>query len=367
MRVMKKLALICFIASIVLPFPLHSQTADVLLREGDEMYKAGKYEQAAESWKRALESDPKNLEAKQKLDKLYTEKYVNDKEHYEKTIKEFSSKKQSLLLNQKKEVTIDWDAVEGATKYLVQIKDKSGALLVDNTVSENKITFSVTPGDYLARVGAYNIFDKIGAWSDWTELKVVTPESAEAHPFPGVTSHGFMLEAGYQYSFMLSDYSDIYESSPAGWILRLGYQMKRLSIFESMPVLQNMHLECEIGRRTFTNRDYISNYDLTFDVNSVIMNVAYVSDFRFPVNVALRVGGGAAFSRQSIKMTDPAVSPGIPSGVSTTDPCYQFSASAVIDAGLSLFIEAGAGIFWVDYIEIDMKSVSLFCLAGIHI
>ncbi len=367
MRVMKKHALIYFIAGIALPFSLHSQTNDVLLREGDEMYRAGKYEQAAESWKRALELDPKNLEAKQKLNKLYSEKYESDKEHYEKTIKEFSSKKQSLLLNQKKEVTIDWDAVEGVTKYLVQIKDKSGALLVDNTVLENRITFSLTPGDYMARVGAFNIFDKIGAWSDWTELKIVTKDSQDAIPFTGAIDHGFIFAAGYLYSFMVSDYSDMYESSPEGWILRLGYQMKRLSVFESMPVLRSMHLECELARRTFTNRDNRSSYDLTFDVNSVIMNIAYVSDFRFPVNVALRVGGGATFSRQSIKINDPTVTLGTPSRVSTTDPCYHFSASAIIDAGLSLFIEAGVGIFWVDYIEIDMKSVSLFCLVGIHI
>lgn len=356
-----------FLAVIALPFAVYSQSANDLLRAGDEYYQSGDYGKAAESWKRALEADPKNSEAKQKLEKLYSDKYKDDKEYYESKISSLSLKKNSPPLSQAKEVTIDWDAVDGATKYLVQIKDSADKLLLDTTVTDNRISFPAPPGNYRMRVGAYNIFDKIGVWSEWTELKVVRRESAEESPFPGVTSHGFMFTAGYLYSFVFSDYSEMYEASPRGWILRLGYQMKRLSMFESIPVLRNMHLECEFAHRYFNNRDSISNYDIALDVNTTSLNIAYVTDFRFPVNFALRLGGGSAYSRQSVRANGPLVLFNTPSKITTMDPCYQFSASVVINAGVSLFIDAGAGILWIDYVETDMKSVSLFCLAGIHI
>lgn len=363
----KRHALIFFLAAVALPCAVFSQSADGLLRAGDEYYRNGDFSKAAESWKRALDADPKNLEVKQKLEKLYSEKRVDDQGQYEKKISDLSLQKKSMLADHTKEVVIDWEAVDGAAKYLVQIKDSSDKMLVNSIVAENRIRFPVSPGNYRMRVGAYNIFEKIGAWSDWTELKVVAAESLEAHPFPGAISHGCMFTAGYLYSFVVSDFRDLYESSSNGWILRFGYQMKQMHIVESIPVLRNMHLECEIARRSYINRDSITNYDMTLDVFSVHLNAAYISDFSFPVNFALRMGGGAAYSRQSIKMNDPSLSVGTPTNITTNDPCYQFSVSALIDVSPSLFIEVGTGIFWIDYLETDLKSVSLFCLAGIHI
>lgn len=358
--------LLFFLVVIALPLSLYSQSGEELLRAGDEYYKNGDYMKAAETWKQALDADPKNAEAKQKLEKLHAEKYKNDKEYYEQKITALALKKKSST-TAAKEVTIDWDAVDGATKYIVQIKDESDKTLVDKTVKENKITFPVSPGNYRIRVGAYNIFEKIGAWSEWTELKVVTRDSPEALPFLGVPSHGFNFAAGYLYSFVMSDYSDMYESSPKGWLMRFGFEMRTIHMFELMPVVKNLHLEYELSRRLYKNRDSLSDYTITLEIVSMGLNVAYITDFNFPVNFAFRLGGGAAYSRQSLKVNDPIITLATPSKLTSTDPCYNFSASLLIESGLSMFFEAGAGMFLVDYIAVDMKAISLFFLAGIHI
>ncbi len=363
----KRHALMLLLAAIAFPISLLSQSIDGLLRTGDEYYKNGDFNKAAESWKRALDADPKNKEVKQKLEKLYSQKYANDKGDYEEKISDLSLKKKSIMAGRTKEVTIDWDAVDGASKYLVQIKDSSGKMLVDTSVTENRISFPVSPGNYTIRVGAYNIFEKIGAWSEWTELKVVTPELSEAYSFRGATDHGLMCAAGYLYSFVFSDYSDIYESSPRGWLIKLEYPLVKVIPVENIPVVKNIRLEVECAQRYFTGRSSLQNIDTSLELNSVLFNIGYVSDFNFPVNYAIRFGGGVVRSIQSAKVEDPAIELSVASEITSTDPCYQFTASVIMDIGIPLFIEAGAGIFWVDYIGIDMKSISLFCLAGIHI
>jgi hypothetical protein len=264
-------------------------------------------------------------------------------------------------------VTIDWEPVEGATKYLVQIKDSGEKLLVDRTIADTRVSFPASPGTYRIRVGAFNIFEKLGSWSDWTGVKVVAKDSPEALPYLGMIDHGFTFSGGYQFSFIFSDFSDVYESSRQGWIAKIGYQMKQFDLFATMPVVRNMRLEADISNRIFTNRDSIRDYDISLNITSLMLAVAYVTDFDFPLNLALRIGGGAAFTSQQLKSKDPTVSINMPSQLTSTDPCYLFSASLVLETGINIFIETGAGAFLVDYLSSDLKSTFLFILAGMHI
>ncbi|MCX7679745.1 MAG: hypothetical protein N2316_11080 [Spirochaetes bacterium] len=287
-------------------------------------------------------------------------------ENKEDRKKEFSSNQHSSFSANHKEITIDWESVDGAIKYLVQIKDSNETLIVNKEVNENRISFPARPGKYYARVGAYNIFQKIGTWSDWTEITVATKQSSEIHPSFEQKHHGYNFSVGYVYSQIISSLHDMYESSNMGFVMRGSYCVNEISALAAIPIIKDIQIEMEFSRRRFDGADVQQKFDSSLELQMMCVNVAYVSNFQIPVNYALRISSGVVRTVQSIKILNPLEVSQFPPTLTTVDPCYQISLSVVVNLGSTFFLDAGASLVYVDYLSENMKAGSLFCLLGIH-
>ncbi len=69
-------------------------------------------------------------------------------------------------------VFLTWEEVNGASGYLVNVKNPLGRLEVDRRIQENKLDFFLPVGDYLFRVAAIDPFGHPGEWSAWRTLRV---------------------------------------------------------------------------------------------------------------------------------------------------------------------------------------------------
>lgn len=70
-----------------------------------------------------------------------------------------------------------WKPIQEANGYQVQIKDKSGKLVIDAKTSKNFFPIeSLPPGDYQTRTAPLNLFQKPAVWSLWRELEIVVSE-----------------------------------------------------------------------------------------------------------------------------------------------------------------------------------------------
>jgi len=68
---------------------------------------------------------------------------------------------------------LQWEPVQNATSYRVEVKDVAGNILLSEITPATKMVVKLGPGDYSHRVGVVGKFGKITGWSDWVEFTVV--------------------------------------------------------------------------------------------------------------------------------------------------------------------------------------------------
>lgn len=74
---------------------------------------------------------------------------------------------------------LQWERVEEAKGYKVQIVDKNGREVFDKITGSESIKFMLPNGNYKFRVGVLNIFSKVELWTDWSPLTVKNPVQPE--------------------------------------------------------------------------------------------------------------------------------------------------------------------------------------------
>jgi hypothetical protein len=72
---------------------------------------------------------------------------------------------------EKKEKKLEWQAVEGASFYLVEIEN-GGVILYSLKTEEPFLPLFLTPGEYNVRISVFNKFEKLSSRSDWNPLTV---------------------------------------------------------------------------------------------------------------------------------------------------------------------------------------------------
>jgi hypothetical protein len=74
---------------------------------------------------------------------------------------------------------LEWEEVKFSKGYQVQIRNSNKKVLIDEKVNENKYKIKLPEGVYEERLGVYNKFGKISAFSEWEKIvvsKVFIPE-----------------------------------------------------------------------------------------------------------------------------------------------------------------------------------------------
>lgn len=72
-------------------------------------------------------------------------------------------------------VTIEWREAEGARGYVVEVRDDAGKPVATERATTNSVRLKLPVGRYEHRVGALNVFSKVGVWTEWKPLQVLKP------------------------------------------------------------------------------------------------------------------------------------------------------------------------------------------------
>jgi hypothetical protein len=207
------------------------------------------------------------------------EKPLHAKKH--KPIK--VEKKSAVTLRKKSErrhlspLSLKWPGVHYAIRYRVQVKDHRGTIIVDKETVKTEITFMVHPGKYMIRIGAITPFEKLASWSEWDSFTVKSRLPCE--------KVGFYVSPGMTYSFYMpplnSEKGDVFP----GALLTLG-------IFGTKGAGRWHGGEMELAYFRHSGTTFLSTYNrLTGGLNYV-----FTTRFNFPLNLALRLGGGISYT-----------------------------------------------------------------------
>jgi hypothetical protein len=67
-------------------------------------------------------------------------------------------------------IRLEWEQVESADEYHLQIKNQNEKIIIDTKINKNYYELKLTEGNYYYRIGVYNKFKKISGYSDWEDL-----------------------------------------------------------------------------------------------------------------------------------------------------------------------------------------------------
>ncbi|TGM76543.1 hypothetical protein EHR04_13585 [Leptospira levettii] len=83
----------------------------------------------------------------------------------------------SSLLSQEGTKLIAWKPIADANGYQIQIKDKSGKLILDKKINTAYHSIEELPsGIYMVRTAPLNLFKKPAVWSVWKDLEIIISE-----------------------------------------------------------------------------------------------------------------------------------------------------------------------------------------------
>jgi hypothetical protein len=113
--------------------------------------------------------------------------------------------------------SISWEAVDGAIRYDVMVRDEKGSIVLKETVESNRISFSLEPGKYSINIIAINKFNKPHSESGWEEFEI-----AKKPPFRQITEGTLIrVAAGAHFSIPMAPWDDFLNPA-VGASLRVG-------------------------------------------------------------------------------------------------------------------------------------------------
>lgn len=234
-------------------------------------------------------------------------------------------------------VTIDWAAVDGAIRYEVEISDKKGTTVLKETVSGNRITFRLPPGNYRMKVRTINIFEKIGSESGWENFSIAKKGPGERKKY-----YDYRLRAslGIPYFTFMPEWNSLLKNSYSGVEMRVGF-------FGKNGFWRNIGGEIEASYSTFDGKEAPASSDYSLKTAIAAMGLCYGTRFEYPLNFFIRFGVGAAKSA----LTYTPLLTATENSKTSADLYYHTGISVEYNFYRNFYLEAGA-----DYYEIQLST-----------
>ncbi len=264
----------------------------------------------------------------------------------------------------KKTYRLNWNEIEGAIRYQIQIEDR-GTIVLDKQVDSNSATFAITPGKYRIRIGAINKFQKVGSWSAWEDITVA--ESVYYDRFSrgrDLLGLGIKLSAGISYFQLQPEWNAVYQNSSAGIAVNVAYPLGHLPPFSSIGVLRYTGLEIETNRVTFPGKDDPNRIQSDLSSTFTGGNIYFMTNLQLPVNLLIHVGTGIVYTQQEYEKLDGS---GKTAVLTSRDPYYKVGLSLEFSPFHSYFLDGGVDYYLVRYQDEDLKSLRYYCLVGVRL
>jgi hypothetical protein len=266
-----------------------------------------------------------------------------------------------------KKIKLSWEEVEGAVSYNIIIKDSIGNTIIDKELDSNTITLELRPDNYKIRIASINKFGKISTWSDWADLIIEKPVIKQ--PEKEISSsvlRNFKIGIGGSYFMIQPDWNKYYKDSYYAAGLDISYAFRGVNFPSFLIFMRYTGLDIESNYVKFTDKKAFNNIE--GDMTSIIsgFNLFISTYFDFPLNFAIRGGGGIAYTILNYKKYD---NTGVlmEKGSSSTSATY-YKAGISMECSLSsrLFVEACADYYIINYLAMDFKCYRFSCFAGLR-
>ena len=143
--------------------------------------------------------------------------------------------------------TLEWEAVKFSKGYNVQIRNKGKKLIIDEKVSENKYTIKLAEGFYEHRIGVYNKFGKVSAYSEWESFQIKKVTDPEV-----TTKQLEILNDGNQKEISIKGN---YFTPDTLVVLRMNEDKLRI---DNIKIINEREIELQIS----PDKNFIGNFDL---------------------------------------------------------------------------------------------------------
>ena len=314
-------------------------------------YEAGDLEKSLEVWNDILSKNPGNIEAQRKAESIVQEKYARD---VEKAKSRISETRQKIMFEKSKgkSLSLDWDDVDGATRYEVTVLDAQGREALKKSVEASDIRFALPPGDYRLKVAAINIFGRLGSETEWRDFRIELKEgdSREKH-----YNYRFRLSAGLGAMTPMSPWSDLYEQDLKGVRLSGG-------VFGTTGIFRHAGIEAFGSMHSLEGMEAPGVQRHTMEMLIYGAGLCVATHLDYPLNLFLRAGGGAAkaeFSYTS-KLS------GNEFKTEETKPYYCAGLSVEYQMYGIMHFELGAEYSMIMFSGEPMKSLHYYLMVGVH-
>ncbi|MFH0976871.1 MAG: hypothetical protein V1874_13905 [Spirochaetota bacterium] len=269
-----------------------------------------------------------------------------------------------------RKIKLSWEEVEGAISYKILIMNAKGNLVADKQINVNNIIIEAPAGSYKIRIGAINKFGKIGSWSDWADFSIEAPALVQKpldekkEEDAKLSYSGLKIGLGWSYFYILPDWAEYYKNSYTAFSADISYSFRKLN-FPGFLRYAGVDAECTYvkfkGEKAF-NRVESNLTDIIYGGN-----IFFSTNFNFPLNFAIRGGGGYAYSALEYQRYDNF---GNPTNKGTTKTsAYYYKAGASIEYRIfqRVFFEVYTDYYNINYLVRDFRTLRIACFAGIRL
>jgi hypothetical protein len=278
-----------------------------------------------------------------------------------------------------RKIRLTWDHVEGAVNYRVMIRDTRGNVIVNKDTPSPDIELDIPPGSYGIRIGAVNKFGKIGSWSDWADITVKSPKVEEKEKEKeeekkegeerltergDLFGFGLKISAGMSYFYILPDWDKYFDDSFKSFSMNARYSFRYMK-FPDLFKYTGIELETN-----YVSIEGISVFNrIESDLTDIItgVNIVIATNFDFPLNLAFRVGGGFAYTKQEYLTYDNMGNPADKGTAESADFFYKAGLSLEYRFYSSFFLEAFADYYSINYIKKPFNALRFSCQAGVRL
>ncbi len=278
--------------------------------------------------------------------------------------------RQSEISPSERRFKLTWEEVGGAVSYIINIKDSKGNIIINKESDSSSIILELQPDNYKIRIGSINKFGKVGSWSDWDDLIIEKPviikpgEEKEKEITGKDVPRNFKLGIGWSYFMIQPDWNKYYKDSYYACAFDMAYSFRSINFPSYLKFIRFAGIDIESNYVSFAGKEPYNKVES--DMTNIIsgINLFIPTSFDFPLNFALRGGGGISYTILDFKKFDNAGNQMEKGSSGTWAQYYKAGVSLECRLSSRYFLEGYADYYTINYLAMDFKVFRFSLLAG---
>jgi hypothetical protein len=210
------------------------------------------------------------------------------------------------IARNEKAFTITWNDSPGIERYDIVVKDAAEAIVLSSAVTRPEVPISLPAGTYFIQITAINKFGKVATQSAWQRFEVKAAPEKKSWPLAqDLVDLGLKIGAGYYYTMPLGQWQNYYENSYIGAMLRLSLTFGKLGALKKYPFFRHFGVDIDSSFTQFYGKNVPNK--LPFNSKNILAgaNVFFTTGKSIPINLIIRFGCGASFTRFEYQIKTP--------------------------------------------------------------